>query len=79
MRAIPVRGRGARPFLRMNDTYLFIGDYKYWLMTHWDDIEPGVNYVPNRARLYRDRRDFVIQPGDTGKPEDYPVRPATRN
>ena len=23
----------------------------------------------NRARLYRDRRDFVIQIGDTGKPE----------
>ena len=32
--------------------------------------------VLNRARLYRDRRDFVIQAGDTGKPEDYPVEPA---
>ena len=30
-----------------------------------------MNYVLNRALLYRDRRDFVIQPGDTGKPEDY--------
>ena len=28
--------------------------------THTDD------YVLNRARLYRDRRDFVIKPGDTG-------------
>ena len=32
--------------------------------------------VINRARLYRDRRDFVIQTGDTGKREDYPVSPA---
>ena len=29
----------------------------------------------NRARLYQDRRDFVIQTGDTGKREDYPVNP----
>ena len=63
-------------FFRTNNTYLFIGDYKYWLMTHWDDLEPEEDYVLNRARLYRDRRDFVIQPGDTGKPEDYPVNPA---
>ena len=45
-------------------------------MEHWDDLEPGGNYVINRADLYRDRRDFVIQHGDTGKPEDYPVHPA---
>ena len=62
-------------FFTMNNTYLFIGDHKYWLMTHWEELEPGVNYVINRVRLYRDRRDFVIQPGDTGKPEDYPVSP----
>ena len=62
-------------FFRMYNTYLFIGDHKYWLMTHWDDLKPGVDYVLNRARLYRDRRDFVIQPGDTGKPEDYPANP----
>ena len=29
----------------------------------WDDEE-----VLNRARLYRDRRDFVIQDGDSGMP-----------
>ena len=45
----------------------FFSNHKYWLMTHWDKLEPGGNYVINRARLYRDRRDFVIQPGDTGK------------
>ena len=34
------------------------------------------DYVLNRAPLYRDRRDFVIQPGDSGKPGDYPIEPA---
>ena len=63
-------------FFTMNNTYLFIGDHKYWLMTDWNDLKPGHNYVINRARLYRDRRDFVIQHGDTGKAEDYPANPA---
>ena len=65
-------------FFGWPNTYLFIGDYKYWLMTHWDavDLEDGQNYVLNRARLYRDRRDFVIETGDTGKREDYPTKPA---
>ncbi|MCY3694044.1 MAG: hypothetical protein OXG77_02390 [Chloroflexi bacterium] len=63
-------------FFSMKNTYLFIGDHKYWLMTHWDKIEPGTNYVLNRARLYRDRRDFVIQSGDSGRANDYPVKPA---
>ena len=65
-------------FFRMNNTYVFVGDHKYWLMTHWEELETGVNYVINRARLYGDRRDFVIQPGDTGKPEDYPANPPFR-
>ena len=66
-------------FFSMSNTYLFIGDHKYWLMTNYNDIDPyndEGDYVINRARLYRDRRDFVIQPGDSGKPEDYPVSPA---
>ena len=63
-------------FFRMNYTCLFIGDHKDSLMTHWDDLEPGGDYVINRARLYRDRRDFVVQPGDAGNPEDYPKNPA---
>ena len=69
-------------FFSMNNTYLFIGDYKYWLMSDYTDIDPyndEGDYVINRARLYRDRRDFVIQPGDTGKPEDYPVNPARQS
>ena len=77
-RAIPGGEGVACRFFRMKNTYLFIGDHKYWLMTHWEAIQPGVNYVLNRARLYRDRRDFVIQPGDTGRPEDYPASPAFR-
>ena len=63
-------------FFSTTNTYLFVGEHKYWLMTHWDDLKPGVNYVLNRARLYRDRRDFVIQAGDTGRREDYPSAPA---
>lgn len=65
-------------FFTMRNTYLFLGGHKYWLMTHWDeiDLENGPEYVLNRAPLYRDRRDFVIQPGDTGMPEDYPDKPA---
>jgi hypothetical protein len=27
-------------FFSMNNTYLFIGDHKYWLMEHWDELEP---------------------------------------
>ena len=68
----------AGTFFGRPSTYLFIGDCKYWLMTHWDeiDLDDGQDYVLNRARLYRDRRDFVIQNGDTGKREDYPAQPA---
>ena len=65
-------------FFRMNNTYLFIGDYKYWLMIDHNDIGPyndEGDYVLTRARLYRDRRDFIIQPDDTGKPDDYPANP----
>ena len=68
-------------FFSMSNTYLFFGDHKYCLMTNYNDIDPyndEGDYVINRARLYRDRRDFVIQPGDSGKPEDYPVNPANQ-
>ena len=65
-------------FFRMNNTYLFSGEHKYWLMTDYNDIDPyndEGDYVINRARLCQDRRDFIIQPGDTGKAEDYPSNP----
>ena len=71
----------AARFFRMENTYLFIGGHKYWLMTDYNDIDPYSDegdYVLNRARLYRDRRDFVIQPGDSGKTEDYPANPPHR-
>lgn len=66
-------------FFTMNNRYLFIGDYKYWLMDDPAGIAPygdAGDYVLNRARLYRDRRDFVVQPGDSGMPENYPAEPA---
>ncbi len=68
-------------FFKMENTYLFIGSYKYWLMTHYEKIDPYFdqdNYAINRAPLYRDRRDFVIQEGDTGRARDYPSEPALR-
>jgi len=54
----------------------FLGDYRYWSMVDCGGVErEAEDHVRNRARLYRDRRDFVIQPGDTGNPEDYPANP----
>lgn len=55
-------------FFSMKNRYLFIGDYKYWLMTpcHKIDLKKD-DYVLNRALIYRDRRDFLIKAGDDGK------------
>ena len=63
------RGEGVEcQFFHQTRKYLFLGDYKYWTMTECEDIDLKANdYVLNRALLYRDRRDFVIQKGDTGK------------
>ena len=66
-------------FFHITPTYLFIGDYKYWFMTHHDVIDldqEETEHVWNRVLLYCDRRDFVIQPGETGRREDYPAEEA---
>ena len=70
-------GTAARFFV-MDNVYLFVGDYKYWMMTHYNEIDWDDEEVLNRARLYRDRRDFIIQEGDTGRREDYPANPPLR-
>lgn len=58
-------------FFNQRRQYLFVGDHKYWTMTECADIDlEADDYVLNRACLYRDRRDFVIGPGDTGVRED---------
>ena len=55
-------------FFSMKNKYLFIGDYKYWLMTPCDKIDLDKDdYVLNRALIYRDRRDFLIRDGDNGR------------
>ena len=72
------RGEGVEcRFFHQRRQYLFLGGYKYWIMTECSaiDLDAG-DAVLNRALLYGDRRDFVIQPGDTGKREDYPASPA---
>ena len=54
-------------FFHQKREYLFLGGYKYWTMTECPDINlKKDDYVLNRAPLYRDRRDFVIRPGDSG-------------
>lgn len=72
------RGEGVEcRFFHQKRPYLFLGGYKYWMMTDVEDIDlEAGDDVLNRAPLYGDRRDFVIQRGDTGKPEDYPSGPA---
>ena len=72
------RGEGVEcRFFPQTRRYLFLDDYKYWIMVECSEVDLDVgDEVLNRARLYRDRRDFVIQAGDTGKREDYPVNPA---
>ena len=72
------RGEGVEcRFFHQKRPYLFLGGNKYWMMTDVEDVDlDGDDYVLNRAPLYGDRRDFVIQCGDTGKPEDYPAKPA---
>ena len=61
----------------MRNQYLFVGAYKYWLMVSPLQVDWDHEEVLNRARLYRDRRDFVIQDGDSGMKDDYPSMPAT--
>ena len=65
------RGEGVEcQFFHERRQYLFLGDYKYWTMTECSEIDLDADdYVLNRALLYRDRRDFVIRRGDTGKRE----------
>lgn len=72
------RGEGVEcRFFHQKRPYLFLGDYKYWIMVECSEVDlDAEDEVLNRARLYGDRRDFVIQAGDTGKREDYPVEPA---
>ncbi len=67
-----LRGEGVEcQFFHQPRPYLFLGDYKYWIMDPVEDINPQTyDSVLNRALLYRDRRDFTIQPGDTGTREE---------
>ena len=63
-----LRGEGVEcRFFHQTRPYLFLGDYKYWVMDEVEEIAPETyDSVLNRAPLYRDRRDFVIQSGDSG-------------
>ena len=54
-----------------------LAEYKYWFDPPLEDLDTvgEGEYVLNRARLFYDRRDFIIQPGDTRFPEEYPTAP----
>ena len=62
------RGEGVEcAFFGQKRPYLFLGGYKYWMMTDIKDIDlDKEDDVLNRAPLYRDHRDFDIRAGDTG-------------
>ncbi len=69
-------------FFDITPTYLFIADHKYWFMSPCaemdfdaDGSDAASEIVLNRAPLYCDRRDFIIQPGDAGRRSDYPINP----
>ena len=65
------RGEGVQGcFFGQTRDYLFLGAHKYWTMTECADIDLATDdYVLNRALLYRDRRDFVVRGGDSGRRE----------
>ena len=67
-----LRGEGVQGhFFHQTRPYLFLGNYKYWVMDEVEGIDPETyDSVLNRSLLYRDQRDFVIQPGDTGVREE---------
>ena len=59
---------GQAPFLDQSRQYLFLGDYKYWIMGECDDLDPETyDGVLKRALLFKDRRDFIIRQGDTAQ------------
>lgn len=66
------RGEGVEClFFHQKRRCRFLGDRKYWTMTECDVIGVDAGHdVLERALPYRDRRDFVIRQGDTGKREE---------
>ena len=67
-----LRGEGITcHFFHQTRPYLFLGEYKHWVMDEVESIGPETyDSVLNRSLPYRDRRDFQIQPGDSGMREE---------
>ncbi len=67
-----LRGEGVDcRFFHQQRKYLFLGEYKYWTMDEVEDIDPETyDGVLNRARLFKDRRDFIIRRSNTAKREE---------
>lgn len=58
---------------------IIVGLNYSWFNEVLDSEDDVREVVLNRARLYRDRRDFVIQDGDAGMWYDYSANPAVRH
>lgn len=55
-------------FFRRKNKHLFIGDYRYWLMTPCREIELGkADYLLNCALIHCDRRVFLTKDCDDGE------------
>ena len=49
-------------FYSRSSSYLFIGEHKHWVMPPCAETDlDSDDYIINRARLYRDRRYFVVE------------------
>ncbi len=75
------RGEGVeRLFFGQKRKYLFLGDNKNWTMTDCIDMDlEADDDVLNRALLYRDRRDSLIQTRDTRMREGEPAKPTPKD
>ena len=70
-RILPGEGVEDR-FLHHSRQYFFMGDYNYWTITECADVDPETFAgVLNRALLFNDRRDFIIQQGYTARRKEH--------
>ena len=55
-------GVSGRSYWR-SSTHVCIGEHKYWVMTPCGEMDRDSreDYIINRIRLYRDRRDSVVE------------------
>ena len=71
LRILPGEGVEGR-FFHHSRQYLFLEDYNYWTITECADLHPETFAgALNRTLLINDRRDFIVQQGDTARLEEH--------